>query len=103
MRNYISTTIAISFLLIATGCSTNGASSNQTVQQRQACTSGDPHPWCMQMAQTRPLGSAPYGLGPDGRPINREMQDDDTPYPINRALPLGSPGIGSLNLGGISR
>lgn len=88
MQKFITTTIAISLLLIAGGCSTN---SNQTVQQRRACTAGDPHPWCMQLAQTRPLGS------PDEPGANNpEMRDDNTPYPRNPALPLITPGIGPI-------
>jgi len=83
MPKYISTTIAISLLLILAGCSAN----NQTVQQKQACNVGDQHPWCMQLAQTRPLGSYPYGLESNG-PTNPEMQDDNTPYPRNPALSL---------------
>ena len=100
MRKYISTTIATSILLIASGCSTNN--STQPVHQVQACTTGDPHPWCMQMAQTKPLGAAPNGLESTG-PANPEMQDDNTPYPRNPALPLITPGIGGIrmNMGGI--
>jgi hypothetical protein len=48
MKKLTITTIAISMLLIASGCSTN----NQTAQQKEACTADDPHPWCMQLAQT---------------------------------------------------
>ena len=98
MRNYISTAIAISLLLIASGCSTNNSSSAAT-QQVTACHAGDPHPWCMQMAQTRPLGAAPYGLENNNGPTNPEMQDDNTPYPRNPALPLTSPGMGPIMLG----
>lgn len=76
MQRFASTTIAISILLIFSGCSTN----NQTVQQRQACTVGDQHPWCMQMAQTKPLGASPYGSESSG-PTNPEMRDDNMPYP----------------------
>jgi hypothetical protein len=83
MLRLISTTIAISILLIFSGCSTN----NQTVQQRQACTAGDQHPWCMQMAQTKPLGASPYGLESTG-PTNPEMRDDNMPYPRNPALSI---------------
>jgi hypothetical protein len=85
MRKLMSTTIAISILLIATGCTPN----NQTLQQRQACTAGDQHPWCMQMAQTKPLGAAPYGLESTA-PTNPEMQNDNPPYPTNPALQIGS-------------
>ena len=98
MVKYISTTIAISLLLIASGCSTNN-SSNSPTQQVTACHAGDPHPWCMQMAQTRPLGAAPYGLENNNGPTNPEMQDDNTPYPRNPALPLTSPGMGPIMLG----
>jgi hypothetical protein len=83
MQKFASTTIAISILLIFSGCSTN----NQTVQQRQACAVGDQHPWCMQMAQTKPLGASPYGLESTG-PTNPEMRDDIMPYPRNPALSL---------------
>ncbi len=88
MQKFASTTIAISILLILSGCSTN----NQTVQQRQACNAGDPHPWCMQMAQTKPLGASPYGLESTG-PTNPEMRDDNTPYPRNPALSLAGASI----------
>jgi len=88
MLKYLSTTIAISLMLIASACATNGNQS-QTAQQRQACTAGDQHPWCMQMAQTKPLGAAPYGLESTG-PTNPEMRDDNTPYPRNPALSLGT-------------
>ncbi len=97
MRKNISTAIAISLLLIASGCSTNN-SNPSTTQQVQACHAGDPHPWCMQMAQTKPLGAAPYGLENTG-PTNPEMQDDTTPYPRNPALPLITPGMGPIMLG----
>jgi hypothetical protein len=86
MLKLISTTIAISILLIFSGCSSNNQN-NQTVQQRQACTAGDQHPWCMQMAQTKPLGAAPYGLESTG-PTNPEMRDDNMPYPRNPALSI---------------
>ncbi len=86
MQRFASTTIALSILLIFSGCSTNNPNS-QTVQQRQACTVGDPHPWCMQMAQTKPLGASPYGLESTG-PTNPEMRDDNMPYPRNPALGL---------------
>ena len=52
----------------------------------------------MQMAQTKPLGAAPYGLENTG-PTNPEMQDDNTPYPRNPALPLITPGMGPIMLG----
>ena len=32
-------------------------------------------------------------------PTNPEMQDDNTPYPRNPALPLTSPGMGPIMLG----
>ena len=94
MPKYVATTIALSFLLIAVGCTSN----SQTVQQRQACAAGDQHPWCMQMAQTRPLGAAPYGLESTA-PANPEMEEDHPPYPRNPALPLTTPGIGPLPWG----
>jgi hypothetical protein len=88
MQKLLSTTIAISFLLIASGCSTNGSTSNgQTAQQRQACTTGDPHPWCMQLAQTKPLGAAAPG-SESNFPTNPEMQDEGPAYPRNPALAL---------------
>jgi len=98
MQKLVFTTIAISILLLAGGCSSNG----QTVQQRQACTAGDQHPWCMQLAQTKPLGAAPYGLESTA-PTNPEMQEDNTPYPRNPALPLQTPGHGPImmNFGGM--
>jgi hypothetical protein len=99
MRKIISTTIALSFLLIVGGCATNSANTGaQTVQQKQACTAGSPHPWCMQMAQTRPLGS-----WDSNGPTNPEMRDDNTPYPRNPATPLITPGFRpfTMNLGNI--
>ena len=79
--------------LIASGCSTTN---NQTVQQKQACTAGNLHPWCMQMAQTKPLGSwDSHG------PTNPEMQDDTAPYPRNPALQLITPGIGGIRMMGL--
>jgi hypothetical protein len=103
MQKLISTAIALSILLIATGCSTN----NQTVQQKQACAAGDPHPWCMQLAQTKPLGAAQNGSEPTW-PTNPEMQDGYPPYPTNPALsitpfsPSSFNGLsGSINLGGL--
>jgi hypothetical protein len=95
MHKLISATIATSILLILTGCTPN----NQTVQQRQACNTGDQHPWCMQMAQTKPLGAAPYGLESKG-PTNPEMRDDNTPYPRNPALSYT--GIGPTTFSGSS-
>jgi hypothetical protein len=95
MQKLISTAIAFSIILIAAGCTSN----NQTVQQRQACTVGDKHPWCMQMAQTKPLGAAPYGLESTG-PTNPEMRDDNTPYPRNPALSYT--GIPSGSFGGLN-
>jgi len=93
MQKLIYATIALSIFLSASGCSTTN---NQTVQQKQACTAGNPHPWCMQMAQTRPLGSwDSHG------PTNPEMQDDTTPYPRNPALQLITPGHGPLMIGGM--
>ena len=89
MPKYISTIIALSILLILSGCSSN----SQTVQQRRACTAGDPHPWCMQLAQTKPLGS-----WDSNGPTNPEMRDDFTPYPRNPALPLQTPGHGPIIL-----
>jgi hypothetical protein len=105
MQKLVITTIAISLLLLAGGCSSN----SQTVQQRQACTSGDPHPWCMQMAQTQPLGVAPHGLEATGL-NNPEMRDDYPPYPRNPALSYtgigpttfsGSSGYSGLGISGI--
>ena len=103
MQKLISTAIALSIVLIAAGCST----SNQTVQQKQACTVGDQHPWCMQLAQTKPLGAAPYGLESNG-PTNPEMSNDTPPYPTNPALsytgigPATFPGLnGSPNIGNL--
>ena len=95
MPKLISTTIALSFLLIAAGCSSN----NQTVQQKQACTVGDPHPWCMQMAQTQPLGAASNGTESTG-PTNPEMRDDFPAYPTNPALSYR--GIGAGTFGGLN-
>jgi hypothetical protein len=43
----------------------------------------------MQMAQTKPLGAAPYGLESTG-PTNPEMRDDYPPYPRNPALSLST-------------
>ncbi len=101
MQKLISTAIAFSILLIAAGCSTN----NQTVQQKQACSVGDQHPWCMQLAQTKPLGAASNGSEATW-PTNPEMQDGRPPYPTNPALsytgiPAGTFGglNGSINLG----
>ena len=106
MQKLLVPTLAISLLMLAAGCSSN----SQTVQQREACTSGDPHPWCMQLAQTRPLGSTngPEATGPN----NPEMRDDYPPYPTNPALSytgLGattfsasSSGLGSISgIGGM--
>jgi hypothetical protein len=103
MKKLIPTAIALSILLIAAGCSTN----NQTVQQRQACAVGDQHPWCMQLAQTKPLGAASNG-SESTWPTNPEMQEGKPPYPTNPALSIttipsstfgglnGSPSIGSF-------
>jgi hypothetical protein len=88
MLKFIFATIAISILLIAAGCAPN----NQTVQER--CTVGDPHPWCVQLAQTKPLGS-----WDSNGPTNPEMQEDLMPYPTNPALSLQTPGIGPIRLG----
>jgi hypothetical protein len=93
---FISTTIVLSVLLVAAGCSP----SNQVVQQRQACTAGEHHPWCMQLAQTKPLGAAPYGLESNA-PANPEMEEDHQPYPTNPALPLVSVGGSLPNVGGV--
>jgi hypothetical protein len=103
MGRYISTTIAIALMLGLSACSTagqGGQSTHAVLQQRRACTQGDQHPWCMQMAQTRPLGAAPYGLENTG-PANPEMRDDNTPYPTNPALPLITPGIGGIRMMGL--
>ena len=89
MPKFKSATIAISILLIAGGCAPN----NQTVQQQQRCTAGDPHPWCVRLAQTKPLGT-----WDSAGPTNPEMREDFTPYPRNPALPLQTPGIGPIRL-----
>ncbi len=88
MQKLMLTTIALSILLVASGCTTN----NQTVQQKQACTAGNPHPWCMQLAQTKPLGS-----WDSNGPTNPEMREDNMPYPRNPALQLITPGIRSFS------
>jgi hypothetical protein len=44
MKKLVLTAIALSILVTASSCSTN----NQIAQQKQACTAGDPHPWCIQ-------------------------------------------------------
>ena len=85
-----SATIALSILLTAAGCTAN----NQTVQQQQRCTAGDPHPWCVQLAQTKTLGT-----WDSTGPTNPEMRDDTTPYPRNPALQLRGP----ITIGGIMR
>ena len=87
MQKYICTTIAIGLMLALSACSTNSQNSQtaQTIQQRRACAQGDRHPWCMQMAQTRPLGAAPYRLE-NPEPTNPEMDPDRPPYPTNPAL-----------------
>ena len=103
MRKYISTTIAIALMLGLSACSTSGQGSQSTqavIQQRRACTQGDKHPWCMQMAQTRPLGAAPYGLE-NNEPTNPEMDPDRPSYPRNPALPLITPGIGGIRMMGL--
>ena len=94
MSRYIFTIIAISMLFGITACSTTNHTGPSTlaVVQREACTQGEQHPWCMQLAQTKPLGAAPYGLENTG-PTNPEMRDDTTPYPRNPALSLGRGGI----------
>lgn len=96
MRRYVSSTIAIALLLGLSACSTagKGGPSTQAVIQRRACTQGDTHPWCLQLAQTRPLGAAPYG--PENtEPTNEEMQDK-TPYPTNPALNYRGPNSSSF-------
>ncbi len=98
MQKLVIATIAISLLMLVAGCSSNGS---QTVQQRQACTAGDPHPWCMQMAQTKPLGASPSGQEPTF-PTNPEMRDDVTPYPVNPALAIRGEGVGPTTLTGSS-
>ena len=97
MKRYTSPAIAIALLLGLSACSTTGAGgqSAQTVQQRRACTAGDKHPWCMQLAQTRPLGAAPYGLE-NTAPTNPEMQEDNPPYPTNPALNYRGPNSSSF-------
>jgi hypothetical protein len=89
MQKYISMIAATFVLLILSGCASTNQ--NQTVQQKQACTAGAPHPWCMQLAQTRPLGS-----WDSNGPTNPEMTNDVTPYPRNPALPLITPGRGAI-------
>jgi hypothetical protein len=89
MTKYISTIAVTSMLLILGGCASSNQ--NQTVQQQQACTAGAPHPWCMQLAQTKPLGS----WDANG-PTNPEMQNDVMPYPPNRSLQLITPGFQPL-------
>jgi hypothetical protein len=92
MKKFVSL-IALSMILSTAGC---GPNSNQVVQQRQACTAGLPHPWCMQLAQTKPLGS-----WDSNGPTNPEMRDDTTPYPTNPAVLLLSPGFRPIMLGGM--
>jgi len=89
MMKLISMLAMASVLMALGGCASS--SSNQTVQQQQACTAGAPHPWCMQLAQTKPLGS-----WDSNGPTNPEMQNDVTPYPRNPALPLITPGFQPL-------
>ena len=86
MQKLISTGIALSLLLIAAGCSSN----NQTVQQKQACTVGDPHPWCMQMAQTQPLGdgSTHRALLIVGASGEQEVQPALRPEPVHLGAQL---------------
>jgi len=94
MRDYIFPTIAIALVLTLGACSTNGQSSqsrqSSQIVQRRACAPGEKHPWCMQLAQTQPLGAAPYGLDKSS-PTNPEMEDDHTPYPTNPALSYTGP------------
>ena len=104
MRKYIFMVIAMGLLLSVSACSTSSqnaqtAQSTQ-IQQRRACTQGDKHPWCMQMAQTRPLGAAPYGLE-NNEPANPEMDPDRPTYPTNPALPLITPGFGGIRMMGL--
>jgi hypothetical protein len=95
MRQYFSTAIALSILLFAAGCSSN----SQSAQQHPACAPGDQYPQCMQMAQTKTPGAAPYGLQSTG-PTNPDMQDYDTSYPRNPAVRLITPGISGMPWGG---
>ncbi len=95
MRQYFSTAIALSILLVLAGC----APDNQAAQQRQACAPGDQHPWCEQMAQTKTPGAAPYGLQSTTWPTNPDMRDYDTPQPINPPVQLISPGIAPMPWG----
>jgi hypothetical protein len=100
MRKPILTTIALSLLLIASGCATNSSqrstTTQQTVQQKQACSAGAPRPWCMQLAQTRPFGS-----WDSNGPTNPEMQNDTAPYPQNQALALAHRGALPFMMGGM--
>jgi hypothetical protein len=58
MKKLLSTTIALSILLMASSCSTN----SQIAQQKQACTAGDPHPWCMQLGADQAAGILGFEL-----------------------------------------
>ncbi len=94
MRKFISTTIAISILLIASGCTPNNQTvMQQPVMQQQRCAVGDQHPWCMQLVKLKSLGSQDSTA-----PVNPEMQQGATPFPVNRALILTGPGLGPLNM-----
>jgi hypothetical protein len=104
MSKYISTIVALTLVGLSS-CSTTNRTGPSTLQveQREACSQGQKHPWCMQLAQTKPLGAAPYGLE-NTEPTNPEMRDDTTPYPRNPALSLGKGGIPGgipLHFGGI--
>jgi len=92
MRKFTATTIAISMLLIAGGCTPNNQTAmQQPTMQQQRCTVGDQHPWCMQLVKNKSLGSQDSTV-----PVNPEMQEDVTPMPFNHALQLTGPGMGPL-------
>jgi len=91
MQKFISTTIALSILLIAGGCTANNQTATQQPVTQQRCTVGDQHPWCMQLTRTKPLGSQDTNA-----PANPEMQENVTPMPVNHALELTGPGRGPI-------
>jgi hypothetical protein len=96
MRQYFSFAIALSFVLIAAGCTSN----SQTAQQHPACAPGDQYPRCMQMAQSKMPGPPSNGSQSTTWPNNPEMRDFDTPPPINPPLQLITPGISGMPWGG---
>lgn len=96
MPKIITKLTVISIVLLVAGCASSsraGKTTNEVVRQER-CNEGD-HQWCMQMAQTLPLGTA--ATGPDmikNPPENPEMNPDrTTPYPRNPALGLVTPGV----------